>query len=209
MMTYAYSEDALEYAMDILGTAFDYSVNFIKVDGQEFIDLFLLSGIAKEFESGNPKYTAGMSGIDLAIEVFNACGKKINTGTEEYFVDYSPEYWCGWILSYYQWKSGISFKKILSVLNYEKLLNSYGVLHEADNSKSYDVFDEIVKSESFIARMRKKREFTQSTLAKASGVSIRSIQLYEQKRNNINKAQYNILKDIADVLSCEIEDILE
>ena len=208
-MTHAYDENSVEYAMDNLGTALDYSVNFLKYDGQEFLDLFRISGIANEFANGNPKYIAGITGRNLADEVYAKCGKQIAITEDEVNGDYSPEYWCGWILAYYQWETGISFKKILSVLTFDMLIHSYGVLHEADISKAVEVFDNVVHSETFLARMRKKRGFSQSELAKAANVSIRSIQLYEQRKNNINNAQYNNLKDIAGVLHCKIEDILE
>ena len=46
-------------------------------------------------------------------------------------------------------------------------------------------------------------------LAKASGVSVRSIQLFEQRKSNINNAQYNHLSAIAKVLGCEVQDLLE
>ena len=208
-MTHAYDENAVGYAMDNLGTALDYSVNFLNLSGQEFLDLFLISGIANEIANGNPKYISGMTGRNLADEVYAKCGKQITKIEGEINGDYSQEYWCGWILAYYQWETGISFKKILSVLTFDMLLQSYGVLHEADVSKAVEVFDDVVHSETFLARMRKKRGFSQSELANAADISIRSIQLYEQRKNNINNAQYNNLKDIANVLHCEIEDILE
>ena len=205
----AYNESDVEYAMDNLGAALDYSVNFLNVRGQEFLDLFIVSGIADEFSNGNPRYIFGMTGRNLAEEVFSLCGKQFNETEFEINGDYSQEYWCGWVLAYYQWKTGIPFKKVLSVLTYDVLKKSYGVLHEADISKAVSVYDTIVKSETFLARMRKKRGLSQSVLAKASGVSIRSIQLYEQRKNNINKAQYDNLKNIAQALNCKIEDILE
>ena len=195
--------------MDNLGAALDYSVHSLKLDGQEFLNLFVISEIANELANGNPKYTTGMSGRDLADEVYAKCGRQIAITENEVNGDYSPEYWCGWILAYYQWETGISFKKILSVLTFDMLMRSYGVLHEADVSKAVDVFNGVVRSETFLARMRKKRGFSQSALAKAAGVSIRSIQLYEQRKNDINNAQYNNLKNIAAVLHCKIEDVLE
>lgn len=205
----AYDKSSVEYAMDNLGCAMDYAVNILHLDGQEFLNLFGSTGVAKEFGAGNFKYVTGMTGVDLAEEVLSISGKGYRKTDEEINGDYSPEYWCGWILAYYQWHSGITFKKLLPILTFDLLRNSYGVLHEADESKAVDVFDSIVRSESFLARMRKKRGYTQAALAKESNVSLRSIQLYEQRRNDIGKAQYNNLTDIAHVLHCDIEDILE
>lgn len=208
-MTHAYDESSVSYAMDNLGSAFDYVENVLKFSVQEFLDLFLVSGIASEFENGNPKYICGMTGRNLADEVYSICGKQIVKIEDEVNGDYSQQYWCGWILAYYQWYTGISFRKILSVLSFDILLNSYSALHQADVSKAVSAFDEIVHSQTFLAQLRKKRGLSQSELAKASNVSVRSIQLYEQRKNDINKAQYNNLKDIAKVLHCNIEDILE
>ncbi|MDO4460529.1 MAG: helix-turn-helix transcriptional regulator [Clostridia bacterium] len=207
-MTHAYDESVVTYAMDNLGCALDYVINFLGVSGDEFLKLFVSTGIADEFGIGNPRYVTGMSGRDMADEVFSICGKTVPEINGDVNGDYSKEYWCGYILAYYQWYSGLPFRKILSVLTFEKLMNSY-VLHEADESKAVDVFDCAVRAESFLARVRKKRGLTQAELAEKSGVSLRSIQLYEQKKNDINKAQYNNLKAIAKVLRCHIEDITE
>lgn len=45
--------------------------------------------------------------------------------------------------------------------------------------------------------------------ADLSGVKLRSIQMYEQKSNDIDKAQARTLYKISRVLGCNIEDILE
>ena len=205
----AYDENIVEYGMDNLGTAMDYAVNILHIDGQEFLTLFQTTGVAKEFGAGNYKYVTGMSGKEMADDVLRISGKKYNEVDSDVTIDYSPEYWCGWILAYYQWFTGLSFKKLLPILTFDLLMNSYGVLHEAGENKAAEVFDSIVRKESFLARMRKNRGFTQAELAKETGVSLRSIQLYEQRKNDISRAQYNNLRDIAKVLSCEIEDILE
>lgn len=207
-MIHVYDESILEYAMDNLGVALDYVTNILHQDGQEFLNLFLTSGVAKEFENCNPRYVTGMSGRDMADDVYRIAGKSVPSIEGEVNGEYSPEYWCGWILAYYQGMSHLEFKKILPILTYEKLMSSY-ILHEADKTKAYEVFDQAVKAETFLARMRKKRNMTQAELATKSGVSLRSIQLYEQRKNDINKAQYNNLSDIANVLWCDIEDIVE
>jgi len=85
----------------------------------------------------------------------------------------------------------------------------YGVLHEADPDKAVSVLDNIMNSvETNLARLRKNKGISQSQLAKAAGISVRSIQLYEQRKTDINNAQYNHLKSIAFILGCTIEDSL-
>ena len=46
-------------------------------------------------------------------------------------------------------------------------------------------------------------------LAKKSGVGLRSIQLYEQRQKDINKASAESLYKISRVLGCAMEDLLE
>ena len=46
-------------------------------------------------------------------------------------------------------------------------------------------------------------------LANRSGVSLRSIQMYEQRNKDINKAQSGFLASISRTLGCRIEDLLE
>ena len=144
-------------------------------------------------------------------QTFAICGKTIPAYTENSSCHYSPEYWVGWILAYYQWYCGKPFSLILPKLRYQSLRNLYGVLHEADPSKAASVFDELLseQAETNLARYRKARGLSQSQLANASGLSLRSIQLYEQRQNDINNAQYNRLQALAKTLGCKIEDLLE
>ncbi len=74
------------------------------------------------------QYTMGNM-MDYAL---NICG--ING--EEYFLDKSPEFWCGWILAYYQWRSCMSFKRIYQFITIEDLLCMYPTHHEAENEES-------------------------------------------------------------------------
>ncbi len=60
-----------------------------------------------------------------------------------------------------------------------------------------------------LKRFRTLYGCTQSELAKQSGVSLRSIQMYEQRRKDINKASVETMYSIAKVLGCTIEDLIE
>ncbi|MBR2008998.1 MAG: helix-turn-helix transcriptional regulator, partial [Peptococcaceae bacterium] len=82
-------------------------------------------------------------------------------------------------------------------------------LHEADVHKAYEVMDEhFALCESKLKRIRKKRGMTQEMLAERSGVSLNTIRSYEQKTKDINKAQIGTLLDIANVLNCEVTELL-
>ena len=52
-------------------------------------------------------------------------------------------------------------------------------------------------------------KLTQKEMADATGVPIPTIQQYEQRQKNINKAQLEYLVLLARILCCDIEDILE
>ena len=105
-MTHAYGESYLNDAMENLGEAFDYAVNACMIDIETFMGLFISSGYANLFGKGVPKVVSGLSGTELVMEVVNKAGTFYSFPKPQVEYDYSPEYWCGWILAYYQWKTG-------------------------------------------------------------------------------------------------------
>ena len=60
-----------------------------------------------------------------------------------------------------------------------------------------------------LARYREEAGFSQVELSARSGVGLRSIQMYEQGRNDINRAQGIALYRLAKALGCAMEDLLE
>ena len=88
----------------------------------------------------------------------------------------------------------------------------YAPLHEADISKFADIADAKVRAyftDTNLKRIRTTYGCTQAELAKRSGVSLRSIQMYEQHNKNINKASAETVLSLAKVLGCTMEDLLE
>ena len=57
--------------------------------------------------------------------------------------------------------------------------------------------------------LREEAGLSQSQLSEKSGVAIKSIQKYEQRERDINKAQGVIIKSLAGALECTMEDILD
>ena len=53
------------------------------------------------------------------------------------------------------------------------------------------------------------RGLSQSELATQSGVNLRSIQMYEQRNKDINKANAETVYRLAKVLGCTMEDLIE
>lgn len=213
-MIHAYSEIYLDDAMQNLGDMTDYAINDCGYVPDEFFSWFINSGIATKIENGNPKYVTGMSGIELAREVVFLITGRYPT-KERIIRDFaSREYWAGWILAYYQWFSGLKFSDIAeNGLPLSEVLSLY-ILHEADQSKFVETANGIIsrhklEKPSNLTCIRKARKFTQKQLATQSGVTLRMIQLYEQKQNNINKAQAETLISLAKALGCEMKDLME
>ena len=56
---------------------------------------------------------------------------------------------------------------------------------------------------------RMQRKLSQSQLAKASGVSLRMLQKYEQGDRDLNKAQAETVYKLAKALNCKIEELID
>ena len=213
-MTRAYNKLYLSNAMEALGDMLDYAVHGRKCDADSFYSQFVTSGVAEQFECGNPKYVGGMSGIELAEEVFLRAGGKAVNAAPLPRESKSAEYWAGWSLAYYQWHSGLSFKEMLDGgLTMSCVLSMY-VLHEADISKFVEAANQIIRDnaarrETKLKSIRIANGLSQRELAEKSGVALRMIQLYEQRRNDINKAQGTTLKSLSRALQCDMSDLME
>ena len=195
MTIHAYQETYLSKAQASLGDAFDYAINTCEIPGEDFIKFFTASSVSKRMEN----------------VVLDATGKHLDREPQEH-MGRSREYWIGWAVCYYQWYSARSFSDIFKVLSFEDLQNMYYTLHEADITKFADIVDDKMRDhfkETNLKRIRTIYGCTQAELSERSGVSLRSIQMYEQRNKDINKASVEALYRISKVLGCTIEDLLE
>ena len=209
MTTHAYSQLYLSKASRAVGNMLHDAVLEFDINGTDFLKRFIQSDVAEQFESGNPKYIAGKSGLELFLEVVEkTTGESYNAELIENY-ERSPEYWVGWVLTHYQWYSGRTFKSIIDTIPYDEIIGLYGILHEADVQKSYDVLDaHFANSESKLKIARKHCGLTQEALANESGVSINTIRAYERKSKDLNKAQFDIVMRLAKVLKCDVSEFL-
>ncbi len=76
-MIRAYDKVYLDKARTALGRMLDFAVYDLKYDIAEFFDLFIKSGVAERFESGDFTVIVGMSGVELAYEVLEQSGVKM------------------------------------------------------------------------------------------------------------------------------------
>ena len=211
-MTHAYSESYLSDAKDRLSQLFDYLINDCDMKADWVASIFLSSGYAEQFERGNPAILAGMSGIELARAVTEATYRKKKLPEPGYSEGLSPEYWAGWALAEYQWYSGKRFKDIFEHVKLSDIISMYSVYHEMDVSKFIETMDERCSTalpECRLKKLRESRGISQAELARISGVSLRSIQMYEQRVNDIDKAQAQTIYKLSRVIGCSMEDLLE
>lgn len=173
MMIHAYSELYLNDAMTNVAELFNYVSDVESLD--ELFFLFIKKEYAYEFGRGNV-YFLNMPPHVLYSMITDQKAPQapmVELGR-------SPQYWCGFVLAYYQWYTGLSFKKIQDKLPPSKILALYHPLHEASLEKFVEVANSIVlQKETYLEEYRKYAKSSQKELASRSGVPLKMIQLYE------------------------------
>ena len=211
-MIHAYDNMYLENAQNNLAVMFDYVINDMKISIQEFEDLFPYSDVAHKFQHGDVSVVAGKSGVELAYEILSET-KGLQTFVEPSFsMEKSKEYWAGWALAYYQWYKAKSFQNILEYISISNILELYEPYHEMDIRQlveRLDSYNEGLGRDSNLKKYRLRAGLTQKDLAKLSEIPLRSLQQYEQKQKNINKAQAEYVLRLAQVLCCNPVELLE
>ena len=183
----AYPETLLPNARSQLADAVDYAVIDLGIPIDEFFSLFAASDWARRIERGDRSTILGISGIELARNILaeKTGAREFKTARES--LRRTKAYWTGWVLAYYQWKSNRTFKEILRALPASTVEQMYSVYHEAPEERFASTADDM----------------------EMSGVGLRSIQMYEQRRKSINRAEAESVLRLARALGCEIEDIME
>ena len=211
-MIHAYDNQYLDDAMKCLGEAIDYVANSCKIQMDSFLELFIGTGYAEQFALGVPKIVSGVSGTELVLNVLSKSGIDIDFPEAQIDYDYSPEYWCGWILAYYQWYTGRSFKEIRKHISMQEIEKLYSTLHEASENKFVDTVNRMIRKRNPPTRLQAQRKisgYSQRGLAEKVGVNLRTLQQYEIRAKDINKAAGATILALAKVLGCRVEDLLE
>ena len=211
-MSCAYAPWYLADAQDCLSVALDYAVCDCGLDADAFAAMFVTSGYAALFEQGNPRVVAGMSGYELVWAVLDSELPGHDAPEPTLAERLSPEYWAGWALADYQWRTGRRFRDVFASLACSRVVRMYHPYHEMDVTRFAEAVDELLaerQQRTRLARIREERRLTQADLAEQSGVHLRSIQMYEQRHNDVNKAQAESLYRLSRTLGCTIEDLLE
>ena len=211
-MMHAYDKLYLEKARAALARMLDFAVYDLHQDLTSFFDLFISSGIAQLFEQGDIHTLVGKSGVELAYEVLDRSGLPYERVTPQYTMDRSEEYWTGWALAYYQWETAQSFAEIIQYIPIDEIRAMYDPYHEMDIRQFCDTLNEHLrkaKPETNLKLLRQQNGLSQKELAEISGVPLRTIQQYEQRQKNINKAQAEYLVLLSSALNCSVEQLIE
>lgn len=212
MVIHAYAEEYVAGAQRVLGDAVDFAVMTLGLESDAFGRAFAVSDASRQFGSGNPRYVAGINGCELARKVLKETHTPFTDADDAMYIDKGPEYWAGWALAFYQWYSGYSFMEILTAAPMEVLLAMYPVFHEMDIMQFADRMQEKMKEAYPRTKLRLWRDvcgLSQAELATDSGVPLRQIQLFEQRRRDINKTAAETLLRLSRTLCCGMEDLME
>lgn len=141
MKQHPYDEIYLDNVKNTFGEMLNCVIIHFDEDADKFMEKFINSGIALQFENGNPKYIAGKSGFEIAQEVLENSDDLKNLSLPIV----QEEYWAGWALAQFQWYSNKTFAEIQQKLPINKIIKMYFPLHEADITKFYTEANEIIK----------------------------------------------------------------
>ena len=211
-MIHAYDKVYLDKARTVLGRMLDFAVYDLNYDIADFFQKFICSGVAARFEIGDFTVITGRSGVELAYEVLEQSGIKPKRIKPNYTADRSEEFWLGWALAYYQWETSMSFAEIVQYMTVKDIRALYSPYHEMDIRQFVDKMNALykaAKTETNLKLLRQRAGLSQRMLAELSDIPIRTIQQYEQRQKNINKAQAEYLVRLAKVLCCEAGELIE
>ena len=208
-MMNAYDRSYLERARISLGRMLDYAVYDLKYDLAVFWEMFLSSPVSKQFERGEVSVLVGKSGIELALMV---SGKEKDYAKPFFSEGKSEEYWLGWALAYYQWKTCLSFSQITEFIPINEIRSLYSPYHEMDIRQLCDKLSERYaerKQQTNLKRKRLAANLSQSQLSKLTDIPVRTIQQYEQGQKDINKARAEYVIALSRALYCDPQLLLE
>ena len=183
-MIHAYDKVYLDKARTALGRMLDFAVYDLKYDIAEFFDLFIKSGVAERFETGDFTIISGMSGVEIAYKVLEQSGVERERIKPNYTASRSEEFWTGWALAYYQWETSMSFAEIVQYVPIKDILALYQPYHEMDICQFVDKVTAMYKAakpETNLKLLRQKAGLSHRELADLSNIPVRTIQLYEQR----------------------------
>ena len=146
-MTHAYSELYLGDASLALGSMLESAVYLFGIELDRFWQLFLASHVSDDFGHGLSGTVSGKSGWELAAEILDDANVDFRREKPAGIVGRSREFWAGWALAQYQWRTGLSFAEIEEFAPLNKILLMYSPYHEMDIGQFFEALDAAARLE--------------------------------------------------------------
>lgn len=211
-MINAYDDMYLEKARVVLANMLDYAVYDLHYNIEEIWEMFLHSNFSKRFSEGDASILVGKSGVELAYDVIYHSMGEYPEVQPTFVMERRPEYWMGSVLAYYQWYTSLSFEEITRNVSIQDIQDLYTRYHEMDILQFVDEMNRLFlkhKKETNLKMRRMRLGLSQRELSELADVSFRTIQQYEQRQKDINRASGETLMKLAHVLGCNMEDMIE
>lgn len=208
----AYAEIYLDDAMRNMGEMIEYGEEACFLDSDLLLRMFVRSGYAGRWEKGDPRVICGLSGTELCCRLLEqTCANRGAEPAPLVRYDTGEAYWRGFILAYYQWRSGRTFPEILAFIGGGDLRRMYPAYHTASEDKTADELEALLQRRDSVSRLqmyRKRLGISQQELAGRSGVNLRTLQEYEVGRKDVRRAAAETVLSLAGALWCRPEELI-
>lgn len=214
-MNGAYDSNIVPVVQNLFGAMFDFSVYGLGYELKDFYPVFLESKYCMKVEKADSSTVMGKSGVELCYDITGQeyiGEKRMDEFTNHAISGRSREYWTGWAVAYYQWKTSLSFKEIDALRGIDDIALMYDVYHEMDISQFFDQMNEVYRMKNPDTRLKMMRlnaRLSQRELSEITQIPVKTIQQYEQRRKNINNASVDYLISLSKALNCDIELLIE
>ena len=214
----AYSELYVEDAQENLAVMLDWMCNWQGIGVSQAFALFADSALGDRFGAGEPAVVSGKSGVELGFDLLKLQGlapEGEGSRLGEIRLDCaarSPEFWTGWILAYFQWSEGATFRQIGKLVSAEDVRGLYRPYHEMGIDQGCAAIAGLMRGaqrDTNLKQIRVRAGLSQADLSRLSGVSVRSIQHYEQRQKSINRASAETVLRLSACLCCDPRDLME
>ncbi len=214
MAVKAYDKKELPQVISTLGKALEFAEKCLPEGAAGFYRRFANSSVAATCTGPDAHPEIGGSAIELVLDVNEDASIDTLLMNEKRLSKQETRRlrWEAELLCRYQWETGLPFPAVFRTLSPERLRAlhaDYAELPPAEVVQKISVPETHESTTTSLARIRRERGLSQAGLAKASGVTLRSIQQYEQRKKDISHAQARSVLALAQALSCTMEELLE
>lgn len=174
--------------------------------------MFLSSSYRERLEQEDLLTIYGMSGQELAIRIIFEDSGKMMERKQASKDSLSSSYWAGEAIAYWQAATQLSFASLLERLSLTEIKSMYSPYHEMDFGAFATEANRRYKENETITPLqmaRSKAKLSQSKLANRSGLSLRTLQDYEQNRKSLSNAAAKTIFLLAKALKVSPESLLD